>query len=47
MHVVVIYFTLYLLICINGYRNVYFRNNVCLEFLEMVFKENMHCLHNY
>ena len=27
---------------INGYRNVCSRNNVCLEFLEMVFKENMH-----
>ena len=26
----------------NGYRDVYSRNNVCLEFFEMVFKENMH-----
>ena len=26
---------------INGYRNVYSRNNVCLEFFEMVSKENM------
>ena len=27
---------------INGYRNFYSRNNVCLEFFEMVFKEHMH-----
>ena len=36
------YFALYLSICINSYRNVYSRNNVCLEFFEMVFRENMH-----
>ena len=27
---------------INGYRNVHSRNNICLEFFEMVFQENMH-----
>ena len=27
---------------INGYRNVYSGNNVCLEFFDIVFKENMH-----
>ena len=27
---------------INGYRNVYFCNNICLEFFGMVFKGNMH-----
>ena len=26
----------------NGYRDVCFCNNVCLEFFEMVLKENMH-----
>ena len=27
---------------INGYRNAYSRSNNCLEFFEIVFKENMH-----
>ena len=38
----ILYFYFVLIGLINGYRNVYSRNNVCLELFEMVFKENMH-----
>ena len=38
----IVYFCFVLIDLINGYRNVYSSNNVCLEFFEIVFKENMH-----
>ena len=38
----IVYFCFVLIDLINGYRNVYSSNNVCLRFFEMVFKENMH-----
>ena len=51
IHAMIGYFCLVLIDLINGYRNVYSRNNVCLEFFDMVFKKKYalywHCLHNY
>ena len=38
----IVYFCFVLIDLINGYGNVYSRNNICLEFFEMGFKENMH-----
>ena len=42
IHATIGYFCFVLIDLINGYRNVYSRNNVCLEFFEMAFKENTH-----
>ena len=42
IHAIIVYFFFVLIDLINGYRNVYSYNNVCLEFFEMVFKENMY-----
>ena len=42
IHAMIVYFCFELIDLINGYRNVYSSNNVCLEFFEIVFKENMH-----
>ena len=42
IHVMIAYFCFVLIDLINGYKNVYSHNNACLEFFEMVFKENMH-----
>ena len=38
----IVYFCFVLIDLINGYRNVYSPNNVCLQFFEMVFTKNMH-----
>ena len=42
IHAMIVYFCFVLIDLINSYKNVYSRNNVCLEFFEIVFKENMH-----
>ena len=42
IHAMIVYFFFVLIDLINGYGNVYSHNNVCLEFFEMVFKENMY-----
>ena len=38
----IVYFCFVLIDLINGYRNVYSCNNVCLEFFEIGLKKNMH-----
>ena len=42
IHATIGYFCFVLIDLINGYRNVYSPNNVCLQFFEMVFTKNMH-----
>ena len=41
IHAMIVYFCFVLIDLINSYKNIYSRNNVCLEIFEMVFKENM------
>ena len=40
IHAMTVYFCFVLIDLINGYKNVYSRNKVCLKFFETVFMRN-------
>ena len=47
IHAMIVYFCFVLIDLINGYKNVYSRNNACLEFFEMDFNITIDSVMNF
>ena len=47
IHAMILYFCFVLIDLINGYKNIYSRNNACLEFFEMDFNITIDSVMNF